>query len=339
MTITIQQSMLDRGSLSDKSQLILELIPNGVQWVDLSTSQPEPNYTFQSEPELVSAVLDGLHNTRLLYVPALALFVDPEKLYAMTTVDLRTIVEATHDREIDAALAVCGDYDLQTNTQLKSIVQKLLSKCGVSTNSLFQLMNLADMFSLEELADETQKVVSASLLKEASNQALEMAQTPSEFADLVSFYIAVVDTLELVSEPAQIRQAKVSEVQVSLTPFAMEMLACPQISGSTSEEDINQAISTWLDYGNSIGFCSNARALQQLAQNLDLSDLHESVLAKEVADYTGKIQIFLRNTSVQKPILRQDGNQLTYPVESDNPTAQLSLDPLGCLTLDYATFH
>jgi len=339
MTITIQQSMLDLGSLSEKTQLILELIPNGVYWTDLSASQATPNYTFQSEPELVLAVLDGLHDTRILYIPNLNLFVDPEKLYALTETDLRVFVKVVSGQNLDAALLICERYDLQTNTELKPVVSKLLTKCGVSSHSLFHIISLADMLSLATFAGQMEGAASAALLKEASNHALRVAQTPIEFADLVSLYVVIVDQLSLSNETVSVREKAVNETVKSLNPFAMEMLGCPQISGSTSAKSVDEAVTTWLDCGNSIGFCSNARALLQLARNLDLTDLQEPELSKSVADYLGKTQVFLRSVQVQSPVLRQDGGQLNYAIDSDNPLAQISVDPLGCLLLDNVVFH
>ncbi|RBP53108.1 hypothetical protein [Arenicella xantha] len=339
MTITIQQSMLDTKSLSDKSQLILKLIPNGLTWIDLSTSQLAPHYTFQSESDLILAVLDGLHNTKLLFIPSLELCLDPEKLYAMTTAELTYIVDAASGGNIEQAIEVCDTYNLQSNTQLNSVTQKMLSKCGVKSNSLFEAMSISDLLSLDAQFSRMPKTPNTTILKEASSLALESAQTPRDFADLMSFNLVVVDKLDITDNDVASRNKAIWQVMQALNPFAMELLNCPQLSGSTAEDEITQAVSTWLDYGNSIGFCSNARALLQLAQNLELTQLQESVIAKATADYVGKTQMFLRSAIIQPPVLLQDGTCLTYAVESSNPSTQLSLDPHGCLTLDYMTFH
>jgi len=345
MTITIRQDIHDYDSLSKEAKIVLGFIPGGFDWVaDVSRTQTA-NYVFVSEAEFLSAVLDGLHNTSLLYVYGVELLIDPEKLLSTGYKPLHKLSACIDKGKFGQANEVLLENGLYSNLTLFQKIQKFLKYCGVSSNGLFQIISLSDAIALFRVseADLVKKTTPKIILKDAAAFALSSAQTAKEFCQLFGFYLTVTNKLGLNSSDEGIRLAKVSQVQLSLTPFANEMLNCPQISGSTSDEDIDQAISTWLDFGNEFGFASLPAALEQIALNIPLHDLYETSLAREVSNYQSRISNYMRNRSVGPPTLSQDGQELYYRVDNQGshtptkhpaPLVQFSLNTHGCLVLD-----
>jgi len=345
MTITIRQDIHDYDSLSKEAKIVLGFIPGGIQWVaDVSRAQTT-NYVFVSEAEFLSAVLDGLHNTSLLYVYGVELLVDPEKLLSIGYKQLHKLSAYIDKGEFDQANEVLLESLLLSNPILFREVNKFLKYCGVSSNGLFQIMGLSDAIALFSLSktDLVKTLKPKVILKDAASFALLSAQTAKEFCQIFSFYLTVVNKLGLNSCDENIRLDKASQVQLSLTSFANEMLNCPQISGSTSDEDINQAISTWLDFGNEFGFASLPAAIEQIALNIPLNDLYETTLTREISNYQSSISRYMRNRSVGRPTLSQDGKELHYrvdveeslaPAKKPAPRVQFSLNTHGCLVLD-----
>jgi len=336
MTITIHQDILDYASLSEEAQLVLGFIPGGLHWFEQTSKASSANYVFNSQAEFLSAVLDGLHNTSLLYITPISLLVDPEKLLMLGTDQLVLINDAIRSERFEDAKLRAFENGLLNNIYLKDCSTKFLSKCGLTGNGLFQVMSLSDRIKVTQLADDPQVLNFSpkSSFKDAAGYAVSMAQTPSEFCQLFRFYLTVVNQLRINSSTSDIRLIRVQEIQRALSPFANEMLICPQISGSTGEEEINQAIITWIDYGNEFGFESLPAALLQLAQNIPLYDLFDELLASEVERFQRMIQEFMRHNPVMTPWLSQDGKHLIYPVDSTNPTVRFSLNQQGCLALE-----
>jgi len=199
MTITIRQDIHDYDSLSKEAKIVLGFIPGGIQWVaDVSRAQTT-NYVFVSEAEFLSAVLDGLHNTSLLYVYGVELLVDPEKLLSIGYKQLHKLSAYIDKGEFDQANEVLLESLLLSNPILFREVNKFLKYCGVSSNGLFQIMGLSDAIALFSLSktDLVKTLKPKVILKDAASFALSSAQTAKEFCQIFSFYLTVVNKLGL----------------------------------------------------------------------------------------------------------------------------------------------
>ncbi|MGH1543131.1 MAG: hypothetical protein ACRBHB_22125 [Arenicella sp.] len=341
MTITIQKNVQSFASLSTQTQLVLGFIPEGKRWLEESSSEKSSAYYFDSEADLLSAILDGLHNTKLLYLPLIALLVDPEKILLLGSNKLSQLSNAINDDDSESALLITQGNGLLDNKELKQHTDSFFKKSGLSSNALFQMMTLNDFIVLYSLTNDGDPAYSATnaICAEAGAYAADIAQTPVECCHLYCFYLQIVNKLSLQKVNASDRKNQVEEIYQALVPLADGMLVCPQISGGTGEEEINQAIQTWLDYGNQIGFSSLATALLQLSKNIALDELDAATVTEQVEDYLTDIGVFLRDNSVGDPVLSQDGEKLTYSANNQGTQAQFSLNHAGCLVLDVFSYQ
>ena len=342
MTITIQNKIDNFSGLSPEAQLMIELIPEGERWFELSSQPNAPSFHFDSEIELLVAVLDGLHSSDLLYLKQVDLFVDPERLMSLGEEQLQTIVDSVHTgknkKKVNTIIKNAG---LLNNGLLKQAKDTFLDACDLNENSLFQTSSLNDYIALYTLSidDKIATDVSNKVNVDAANYAVAIAQTPLEFCDFYRFYIITANKLNLVNASSALRKKRIIAVYESLASFAHSMLVCPQVSGLTNSEQINQSIQAWLEYSGMLGFSSFTTALLQLVKNISLDNLNEEKLASEVNNYKEKMQGYFAQNNVLEPILSQDGKTLGYPGEHDDPNVLLSLTQTGCLAVEEFTFQ
>jgi len=341
MTIIIQKNISELDSLSKKAQLVIELIPEGERWFELSSQQESPSFHFDSEVELLVAILEGLHSSSLLYIPMISLLVDPEKLMEVDIGKLQQIVDViqqvkTADNIQESTLKGTG---LVSNTTLKKEASTLLEACSLSENSLFQVMKLSDYIAISTLTKElgvTPDVLGFLDIK-AANYAVSVAQTVLEFCDFYRFYMEIVQQLELAKSPTTVRN-KVDAVYKSLAPLAHRSLLCPQISGSIDAAQINQSIQTWMEYGNQFGFSSFSTAMLQIVKNISLTSLEQQQLDVELDGYMQNIEKYFGDNQLQEPVLSQDGKTLSYQGEGSEDDVSLSLNQQGCLAIEKFIF-
>lgn len=341
MTITIQNTTDDFAGLSPEAQLMIELIPEGKRWFELSSQADAPSFYFDSELELIVAVLDGLHSSDLLYIKQIDLLVDPEKLMSLGEEQLQSIVDNTNTgKNKKISNTILKNAGLLNNALLKRQVNTFLNACDLSEDSLFQTASLNDYIALYLLSneDEIASDLSNPINVAAASYAVTVSQTPLEFCDFYRFYMTIINKLSLVGVSSTLRKKRVTTVYESLVPFAHSMLVCPQISGLTNAEQVNQSIQTWLEYGGGFGFSSFTTALLQLVRNISLDNLNEEQLTAEVSRYSQKINEYLATNKVIAPALSQDGKTLNYVGESDDPNVLFSLTQKGCLSLKEFTF-
>jgi len=335
MTITIHQDIHDYASLSRQAQLVLGLIPGGTRWLQDMSNEDSPSYTYNSEADFLSAVLDGLHNTNLLYIPAIELFADPELFLQLGEKNLEHLCRDLETDNLVNAVDLCFRNHLYNNPTLLSSIKSFLSKSKIPGNALFQQSSLLDQIHLYELANEKAlaRHNSKSLYEEAAEFAVARAQSVDEFIGLFRLYLVSVDKLQLAQESVDVRELRVDSIYGNLSGPANDMLICPQISGSTSMEEVNSVILTWIEFGNNFGYSSLPAAVLQMAKNIPLNQLYEDTMRREIMAYNNRIHAFLRRNPVTHMSLTQDGNYQLYRAHDKDFQAIFSLDKFGCLVL------
>jgi len=337
MTITIQNKVNKLESLSAEAQLMIQLIPEGQRWLELSEQANAPSFVFESEVQLLSTLLDGVHGTELLFIEQLDLLVDPERLMSVGEQSLQTIVDfVASGKNKKNVNSIIKKSQLLSNVVLKTQVEIFFEECGLNEQSLFQVMSLNNYIELYFLAndDEVNEKFAKSDKILAANYAISLAQTVSEFCDFFRFYLNVINELDIENMSGARRKKRVNEIFEALADIAHGMLVCPQISGLTNAEQVNDSIKTWLEYSGNFGFSSFSKALVQLSKNIPLNDLQSDTLISGMNNYSQKINEFLNQNEVGAPALSQDGKFLTYSCTNDGSTITFSLNQHGCLALE-----
>ena len=101
------------GSLSERSQLVLSLIPSGPEWLAWAISDRSAHFAFPDEEALLTE-LPNLHGSALVLLPALGLLARPAQLITLEIDALNDLLAAEQART--AASTAPGSIGLPTAT-------------------------------------------------------------------------------------------------------------------------------------------------------------------------------------------------------------------------------
>ncbi|HEV2817028.1 MAG TPA: hypothetical protein VGW40_07390 [Allosphingosinicella sp.] len=320
--------------LSESAQVVLGLIPGGIDWMEWAIRHPRARYHFVDESALVAAVPVGLHGSALLLMPALGLKVGPAKLMTLDPEDLCILAAArTEDRRVKRILA---DHDLVTQAELardRPILEDKL-ELGDPLPLVLEGMGFDDQLSIHALLWPEQPLPESAPPAEAAAFAIELAASPLEFADYYRAYLQYLSAAPPRPLGERGRMARVRDAIQLLEPLLYDALDCPRIDGQGAHWEVALAIDEWLLMGRRLGFSRLSRGAQQIIAHTSFPCRDDDAEAPRiVAAYLVGAQVLLGSAKLGPRRIAQDGISATFPIRSEAEEAVVALSPDGIITL------
>ncbi|OCK47784.1 hypothetical protein BA766_06975 [Stenotrophomonas maltophilia] len=331
------------SQLGPRSRHVLGLIDGGHQWLQWAIDSPEHRYSFADEGALLDGIQQGLHGSRLAWLPQVGLQVSPIKLLSLDNDDLDVLRRQEHG-EHNRLLAnevqeVLDKYDLLTNTALMTF-RPFLAAIGAGTAPLLQQLDFREALQLHELASEQRGAADAGETQaEAARFALLHARRPIEFVDYFHFYRLVASG----GGSAERRIEDATELLRALLPMLFGSLDGPQLPQLPSPEQVRSAIAATLDAQRQIGYPRISLAAQQAALCLDrgagdlLGQAHAH-LRSRVHRQLDAAQAFLKEHPVAGGRLGQDGASVQFRIEGRHQEARVQVEDNVITLLGYRRF-
>lgn len=343
MTVSIANTPLNGTfGLSDAARRVLALIDGGLHWLDYALGEPNRQYPFRDEGNLVATVQTGLHATPNLLIAPIGLMVAPVKLLTMSPQDIHLLHRAaTGDvPPADPDLAkVLARYHLATQHDLAG-VDTMLGHLEVAAQPIFQAMDLDDRLALLALSrsEGVTKPRSPDLRVEAAAFAVAQAVSPEEFVDYFHVYVDHIAVVGHVADTAAERKARVRRALYTLGPLMFQALDCPEVIGQPSAPAIEQAIVDWFMSGRQLGFERVSDGVRQIVSHTRFQTEEGIAAQLIVRDYLDRAQQLIRLQGIGRLSMAQDGATCRFPIVGSSHTAVVRLDPAGAITLaDFAT--
>ncbi len=343
MSLAVAGRAVHRATdLTERSQLALAFIEDGVEWIDWAAQPHARSLQFADETQLLAAVQQGLHVSPYALLPRLALLVSPVKLLTLNVEDLRTLAAveggdasgATRER----ARAVLAAHHLLTQRELTAGME-FVAQLGVSDAPLFQAADLDARLSLAALASLPEVAAHTEYLQhEAAAFALDAARTVQEFCDTFRLYLDCTE--RLASHAAAHAGARREAAQAALhqlRPVLYAALFCPQVAELPAPSEVGHVVRDWIASGHALGFARLTRAVQQIVRHTDYRNEHGEQARRLVERYLAEASAFLAHVHVEHGVLGQDGATCAYEIVRDGHRAVLQLGADRVVSL--ATFH
>ncbi|PPU77001.1 hypothetical protein XcuCFBP2542_07995 [Xanthomonas cucurbitae] len=313
--------------LSTLARQCLAFVDGGTQWLAWAIRSPNLRYDFPDESSLLGDVQQGLHGSRLSWLPQLELKVSPIKLMTLNSTDLGALIQAES-----------GDTGSVVKAQVQRIFREnalfaasdlaagpsLLTQLKIDGAGLFQSLDLEESLALRQLAAEAPPAnVTPALQQEAAAFAVEQARTPLEFCDYYRFYLTCTQAIAAADDRAQ---AAASALQ-TLLPLLFGTLDCPQVQGLPSPTEVERSVTEWLMHGRQIGFARLSLAAQQIVQHTRYrGDGSDQAASDAIHLYVSSAQAFLAAHRPTRGVLGQTGNSCLFAIQNDSLAALLQVN-------------
>jgi len=321
------------GSLSERSQLVLSLIPSGPEWLVWAISDRSAHFAFPDEEALLTE-LPNLHGSALVLLPALGLLARPAQLITLEIDALNDLLAAENTRTEEAlakARTVLAGLGLLTQNDLVA-GWAMLTRLGVAGAPVFQVMDYPAHEAVMALVEVVNRV-DVGLAREAAAFALTVSSSPAEFADHVEIYVTLADK----GEAPAARAARITAVLRALKARLFGYLGALQVTESNAAPVVGLAVSQLMMRGGFLGFTRlslAAREVVAVGKPMEPGAVDAAVRAcvEPVPS------LLASNLWPMKPgLLRQDG-AVEFPIEDQGRRLLILLDAGGTVSLDRARF-
>lgn len=339
MTVSVADRMIQTPSqLSDVARLALTFIDGGVQWLAWAASATL-RYDFPDETALIGGTQQGLHQTRLTWLPTLGVIVSPVKLMTLGADYLRALARVEggdrSDLSLQQAQTALTAGGLVTQSALK-VVPQFLAGLGVGSAPLLQFLNLGEALAMFEFATAPQtSAIGAPIAQEAAAFALQQARAPLEFIDYFQFYQVLATRLTAPLTSPDQRQQAITATMAALLPLCFRFVDCPQVRGLVPPAVVAETVRNWLRQGRQIGFSRVSQAASQVALSTSLTTETGTAIQTLVTSYERSAQAFLLANPTTRGDMAQDGAMCLFPIQTDALQAQLVLAESGDITLQF----
>ncbi|ADZ91949.1 hypothetical protein [Marinomonas mediterranea] len=321
MTILIEQTKLESvGQLSNKTQTLLSLIPQGEQWLQVMLNDKEHTVSFASEAAFIEEVGPGLRDTSLIYFPNLNLTVGIQALSAMSESELILLIRSDASSNNAAMNKLFSEYRLINDEAFKVLNPQLINQPLRWSSTFDENIQLYQSLSYAD----GQFDVSQSVKQEASEWAQEQAQTLAEFGDYYCLYLALYNDSDG-------NARTLNGILAQLQPVVLDNLDCPIATYELDQKALQRAIEQWQAEGNTLGFSTLSAGLLNVGLNLNLKSTES--IESQAESYIASIQSVLKNQLATDSYINQSGKCRHYEYSLTDRTILLNLNAIGCLSL------
>ncbi|MDH1660962.1 MULTISPECIES: hypothetical protein [Stenotrophomonas] len=332
------RSIPQANQISQPCRHVLQFIDGGEQWLKWAMESHEHRYAFSDEGTMLDGVQQGLHGSRMTWLPRLGLQVGPIKLLSLGASDLGALRNMEFDEETrlshNEAQRVLDKHQLLTNTDLGAS-RAFLAAIGAAAAPLLQQLDFRESLALHQLAGEVgMPATGRDDLADAAHFALLHARRPIEFADYFRFYQRV----SAGGGSREHRLAHATRALQQVLPILFGFLDGPQLPQLPSPEQVREAIDASLAANRQIGYARISLAAQQMAACFDndpdlLQD--DSRLREAVRWQLRDAQEFLNEHPVSRGRLGQDGASVQFPIDGSRAKAVVQVEDNVITLQDY----
>lgn len=321
--------------ISEQARLVLGFVGEGLPWLGWAIGETGSRYHFEDESALVAGIQSGLHASGFLLLPALTVLVSPVKLMTLGLADLRTLKAAESGSPPATVTTRAGEIltaqNLLTQAQLAGGVE-LLDQWKLAANPLFQCLDFSDQLALFGLLNDPGEPDLADYQQEAATFAAAAASDPVEFCDYTRAYLQFIARAATLKETPAQRQALVETALETLSPLLYGALDCPRVEGLVAPWEVAAAIEEWLMMGRQLGFSRLSLAVQQVIANTQFNQQTGADAALIVQAYLDGANKLLRNATLGRGQLGQDGASCTFQLAAGGASGIVALGPDGIIT-------
>jgi hypothetical protein len=313
---------------TSRFQTILTMIPGGIEWLRWAIKDTRiPALNVSSEEELLFLIQDGLNTTTDIRFNAFRLSLD--KLINMPEADVEQLATFRNTVFDNAAQLqnLLNRNNLISYEEINEVTRFITSE-QLNDSAIFRFPSFSELLKLSVLVnqlndiEETQK-------KQAILFAKNNSTSIYEFMDLVSFFI--YSAQQLVSKKlAQSMQN--SEIQLyydTLLPFTNHLLFTPNAGSGKNELQLKDELKQLAGSTKFIGYATNASAIYNLIQNVDLQNQNETGIHTQIESYLATIKNLVGSTTPMAGQYTQDGKLITFRIENEQTLAMIGVDTAG----------
>lgn len=332
------RSIPQANQISQSCRLVLQFIDGGKDWLKWAIESHEHRYAFSDEGTMLDGVQQGLHGSRMTWLPRLGLQVGPIKLLSLGSSDLTALSHVEFEDETrlshSEAQGVLARHRMLTNTELGAS-RAFLASIGAADAPLLQQLDFRESVALHQLAGEVgMSTTGRDDLADAASFALLHARRPIEFADYFRFY-------QRVSAGGGSREHRLTGATRALQrvlPILFGFLDGPQLPQLPSPEQVREAIAASLAANRQIGYARISLAAQQIAACFDNDPdllLDDSRLREAARWQLRDAQEFLNEHPVSRGQLGQDGASVQFAIDGSRAQALVQVEDNVITLQDY----
>ncbi|WP_164137626.1 hypothetical protein [Stenotrophomonas maltophilia] len=336
------RSIPQANLLSQSCRQVLQFIDGGEHWLKWATGSHEHLYDFSDEGTMLDGVQQGLHGSRMTWLPRLGLQIGPIKLLSLGNNDLSALRHMEFDDETrlshSEAQGVLARHRLLTNTELGAS-RPFLASIGAADAPLLQQLDFRESVALHQLAGEVgMSITGRDDLADAASFALLHARRPIEFADYFRFY-------QRVSAGGGNREHRLTRATRALQqvlPILFDFLDGPQLPQLPSPQQVREALAASLAANRRIGYARISLAAQQMAACFDNDPdlLQDDSRLREAARWQLRdAQEFLNEHPVSRGQLGQDGASVQFAIDGSRAQALVQVEDNVITLQDYHRTH
>lgn len=332
------RSIPHRDQLSSQCRRALQFIDGGRDWLHWAFDSHEHLYAFSDEGAMLDGVQQGLHGSRMTWLPRIGLQIGPVKLLSLSSNDL----DALHQVELgegghlasSEANGVLAKHRLLTNAELGAF-RPFLASVGAADAPLLQQLDFRESLALHQLAvEQGASAADSGERAEAASFALLHARRPIEFADYFRFY----QRMSTAGGSSEQRLKRATGVLQTLLPKLFGFLDGPQLSQLPSPAQVREAIAASLAANRQVGYARISLAAQQVALCFDNESglpLEDDRLREAVRRQLRGAQAFLNDHPVSRGELGQDGASILFAIDGSREQARIQVEDNVITLQDY----
>ncbi|HEL2977220.1 TPA: hypothetical protein UMB92_000021 [Stenotrophomonas maltophilia] len=332
------RSIPHSGQLGARTRRVLSFIDGGPYWLQWAIDSHEHRYAFADEGMMLDGVQQGLHGSRMAWLPHAGLQVSPIKLLSLGNDELDALRQLETGQSstplVSEVQSVLARHNLLSNTELGAY-RPFLAAVAAGDAPLLQQLDFRESLALCQLAAEQGGHAQATDVQvEAARFALMHARRPIEFADYYRFYQAVYPS----GSSSELRIERATHALQTLLPMLFGFLDGPQLPNLPSPEQVRAAIAETLAASRQIGYARISLAAQQVA--LSANDGSGLQLDAERLRETARRQLrgaqaFLNDHPVSRGQLGQDGASILFAIDGSKEQARVQVEDNVITLQDY----
>lgn len=326
------------GQLGSRSKRVLPFIDGGQYWLQWAIDSHEHRYMFADEGMMLDGVQQGLHGSRMTWLPNAGLQVSPIKLLSLHNDEL----DALRQLEMGPSSSLLSNevqsilvrHNLLGNKELGAY-RPFLVAVGVGDAPLLQQLDFRESLALYQLAHEQGGHGQPTEVQgEAARFALLHARRPIEFADYFRFYLRAHPP----GGSSELRIERATHALQTLLPMLFGYLDGPQLPALPSPDQVRAAVAETLAAKRQIGYARISLAAQQVALFLNEGSgmpMDGERLREAARRQLRSAQLFLDNHPVSHGQLGQDGASLLFAIDGSKEQARLQVEDNLITLQDY----
>ncbi|WP_142806018.1 hypothetical protein [Stenotrophomonas maltophilia] len=326
------------GQLGSRTRRVLPFIDGGQYWLQWAIDSHEHRYGFSDEGMMLDGVQQGLHGSRMTWLPNAGVQVSPVKLLSLNNDELDALrqLEAGQPSNLlsHEVQGVLARHSLLSNQALGAY-RAFLVAVGAGDAPLLQQLDFRESLALCQLASEQGGQGHASEMQaEAARFALLHARRPIEFADYFRFYQRSHPT----GSSSELRLERATHALQTLLPMLFGYLDGPLLPHLPSPDQVRAAMAETLAANRQIGYARISLAAQQVAQFMSDGSgvpLDGERLREAARRQLRSAQEFLDSHPVSHGRLGQDGASVQFAIDGSKEQAVIQVEDNVISLLDY----